>query len=456
MLKAASNNPTTKFYMMPPMTRTTPIWLESRLPAITDTMLTRVRGVDNLILLPPFTVLSADLEADGIHLHRKSQSRLFSYIMDSLFPDKSSAKMKNITRDRTESEDEANSPPNKKIAEAIITGTPMDSSSLTADEWVTQGPPSGDVAMAPVALPVNSTAVPTLPPTLSTTAHVHVAAPPMPADVGAVSDDGAELANPELKQLYQMLSKKMDVAHDVTTGVQVRVGKVEVHMEETSRRVECNTLLLRSLHLRTASQAETLDAHSNTLNLNVVMISGVPASLFPETMGELPGTKTVMDRLIKFTPLLISGIKFAVYAKYIKHHDDKLPNIKVFFINSDTALAFRDSANKLRIAKTEFWSTVYVSNDPTKSTRVRICILQALAKRLTPLPANAGKTIFVSRFDVKPQLCFKVGTRVEKRFDFVAAMEKYRSVLKPEDKEAARKVAGKTFSEDDLRQFIVI
>jgi hypothetical protein len=224
MLKAASNNPTTKFYMMPPMTRTTPIWLESRLPAITDTMLARVRGLDNLILLPPFTVLSADLEADGIHLHRKSQSRLFSYIMDSLFPDKSSAKMKNITRDRTESEDEANSPPNKKIAEAIITGTPMDSSSLTADEWVTQGPPSGDVAMAPVALPVNSTAVPTLPPTLSTTAHVHVVAPPTPADVGAVSDDGAELANPELKQLYQMLSKKMDVAHDVTSGVQVRVG----------------------------------------------------------------------------------------------------------------------------------------------------------------------------------------------------------------------------------------
>jgi hypothetical protein len=222
------------------------------------------------------------------------------------------------------------------------------------------------------------------------------------------------------------------------------------------KQVECNTAILKSLHLRTAKQAETLDSHSNTFNLNVVMVSGIPASLFRAPSGNLPPVKEVMDKLMKFTPLLVSGIKFATYAKYIKHADDKLPNIKAFFINADTALAFRDSANKLRIAKKDFWPSVYVSNDPTKSTRVRISVLQAIAKRLTPLPANVGKTIFVSRFDVRPQLCFKFAGRVEKRYDYVAAIEKYRSVLTSEDKEAARKIAGKTFSEDDLRQFIVL
>jgi len=79
-----------------------------------------------------------------------------------------------------------------------------------------------------------------------------------------------------------------------------------------------------------------------------------------------------------------------------------------------------------------------------------------MAKRLAPLPANSGKTIFVSRYDVKPQLCFKFGGRVEKRYSFVDAIEKYRSVLQEEDKIAARKVAGKTFSDDELRQFIVL
>jgi len=75
---------------------------------------------------------------------------------------------------------------------------------------------------------------------------------------------------------------------------------------------------------------------------------------------------------------------------------------------------------------------------------------------LAPLPANAGKTIFISKFDFKPQLCFKFGGRVEKRCNFVAAIEKYRTMILPEDKEAAKKVAGKYFSDDDLRQFIVL
>jgi hypothetical protein len=185
------------------------------------------------------------------------------------------------------------------------------------------------------------------------------------------------------------------------------------------------------------------------------MISGVPQTLFPVT-EDLPDIKVVVKKIISYTPLLVSGVKFATYAKYIKHQQGKLPNIKAFFINSDTALAFRDAANKLRVAGKEFWASVFVSNDPTKSTRVRIAILQAIAKRLAPLPANSGKTIFVSRFDVRPQLCFKFGGRIEKRYGFVEAVEKYRSVLLPDDKDAVKKIAGKTFSEDELRQFIVI
>jgi hypothetical protein len=48
------------------------------------------------------------------------------------------------------------------------------------------------------------------------------------------------------------------------------------------------------------------------------------------------------------------------------------------------------------------------------------------------------------------------GGRVDKRYSFVDAIEKYRSVLQDEDKAAARKIAGKTFYEDELRQFMVI
>jgi len=430
----ASINPETKFYMMPPMSRTTPIWLESKLSLITEIMTANSAGISNLTLLPQFVVQTKDLEADGVHLNRKTQSRLFNHIMDELFPGCINVKTRNISRDRVDSDDDTTSPPTKKSAGGDVDG-------IEIEMLVEEGSP------------VRATSVGTADPLPSTSAASGMTTG---ENGGTGGGEMVEIRNPDLQQLYQMLSKKIDSAKDVTTGLQTKITDVRELAIKTTKQVETHTFLLRSLHLRTAKQAELLDSHSNTLSLNIVMISGIPETLIQSPPGELPSTKSVMEKIIKYTPFLISGVKFATYAKYIKHQDGKLPNIKAFFINSETALAFRDSANKLRVAKKDFWNSVYVSNDPTKSTRVRIAILQALAKRLAPLPANAGKTIFVSKFDVKPQLCFKYGGRVEKRYDYVAALEKYMTMLQPEDKEAAKKVAGKSFSDDDLRQFIVL
>jgi hypothetical protein len=436
---ATTANPGTRFYMMPPMTRTTPFWLESKLPQITKQVTTQAQGISNLTILPPLLVNKENLETDGVHLNRESQSRLFSYIMDSLFPDKISVKTKNATRERSDSDEEMGTPPTKKSSADSLATTPMPSISV---------PPPASASTPSQALFDPFEEEDSLVSASNTQG--------LPLNDNSPEDDGSALANPDLQQLYQMLSKKMDTVKSAATTAQATAETCHRELAGTARKVERNTLLLRALHIRTAAQAETLDAHSNSLNLNFVMISGVPATLIPTQGGELPGIRFVVDKLIKYTPLLVSGVKFAVYAKYIKHQEGKLPNIKVCFINSDTALAFRDSANKLRVAKKDFWASVYVSNDPTKSTRVRIAILVALSKRLAPLPANAGKTIFVSRFDVRPQLCFKFGGRVEKRMDFVTAIEKYRSLLQPEDKEAAKKVAGKSFSDDELRQFLVL
>jgi len=451
---AATVNSDTKFFMLPPLTRTTPVWIESKLANVTALMTTHLEGSANLFLLPPLVVLTKDLETDGIHLNRSTQSRLFNHIMDEIFPGERSVKVKNISRERPEFDEEMSSTPAKNKPAKDQGGLPMETElepvktcnkDLVLDSF---SPPKTSIAPSPTKINVSPSSVCGIENRDITDVRNQ--------ETGTDNVENPSFQNPDLQQLYQMLSNKMDRANSGSAKALVKVDQVEALASKTAKQVECNTMILKSLHLRTAKQAELLDSHSNSLNLNVVMISGIPSSLFRAPDGDLPRIKTVMDKLIKFTPLLTSGIKFATYAKYIKHPIEKLPNIKAFFINADTALAFRDAANKLRIEKKEFWATVYVSNDPTKSTRVRICILQAIARRLSPLPANAGKTIFVSRFDVKPQLCFKFAGRVERRFDFVAAIEKYRTVLKPEDKEAARKVAGKTFSDDDLRQFIVL
>jgi len=449
-------NPNTKFYSMPPFMRTTPFWLETKLPQISTYISAKAEDIENLTLLPSFTVTRENLEADGVHLNRESQSRLFSYIMEALFPDKISTKTKNFSRDRDaiNPDDEMVTPPAKKSTTDFLFASPAPEQSTSQAVAMTPLPSQNFADALNEIVSIGNNPEENL-----TENRVEQLSVPSLTSATPSPEDSAEIANPDLRRLYQMLSKKIDMVSGSSTAVKSQVEVVQRQITATTNKVDINTQILRSLHIRTAAQAETLDAHSNTLNLHFVMISGVPATLISAQRGEtreLPGIKIVMDKLIKYTPLLTSGVRFAVYAKYIRHQEGKLPNIKACFINSDTALAFRDAANKLRVAKKDFWSSVYVSNDPTKATRVRIAILQAIAKRLAPLPANTGKTIFVSRFDVKPQLCFKFGGRVEKRFDFVAAIDKYRSTLLPEDKEAARKVAGKTFSEDELRQFLVL
>jgi len=129
---ASAINPNTKFYMMPPFTRTTPFWLETKLPQISAYISAQAGDIPNLTLLPPLSVTKENLEADGVHLNRESQSRLFTYIMEALFPDKISTKTKNATRDRTSDnlDEEMGTPPTKKsTADVLFTSPGLEQSS---------------------------------------------------------------------------------------------------------------------------------------------------------------------------------------------------------------------------------------------------------------------------------------------------------------------------------------
>jgi len=119
-------NPDTKFFVIPPMLRTTPFWLETKLMAVATALVAPMQGIANLTMLSPFNVSAkVDLEADGVHLHRKAQSRLFSFIMQSLFPNSVTTKNKNNRRDRNDMDDEVDSPPPKKVDERVLSDSPQ-------------------------------------------------------------------------------------------------------------------------------------------------------------------------------------------------------------------------------------------------------------------------------------------------------------------------------------------
>jgi len=262
-------------------------WMEAKLASVMAIMNDQTKDVANITLLPQFVALAKDFESDGVHLNRQTQSRLFNHILDAIFPGERSVKTKNISRSRSISEEDLASPPTKKINDQPGT-------SPTPEILTQNAPASLDVSLS-----------------LSEDGVVSQQAQPQSSlptesnmECSGASNSIEALRNPDLQQLYDMLSRKMDSVKDSSTATQSKVQEVEARVITAVQQVERNTLMLRSLHLRTARQAEVLDAHSNSLNLNVVMISGVPQTQFPVS-EDLPDIKEVIKKLITYTPLLV-------------------------------------------------------------------------------------------------------------------------------------------------------
>ena len=119
----------------------------------------------------------------------------------------------------------------------------------------------------------------------------------------------------------------------------------------------------------------------------------------------------------------------------------------VHFNCREAGLAFRQQANQLRKDQSPQWRGVYVQNLTTKATRVRVFILQKIADGLKLLPAHTGKEIFVTKFESRPQLCFKRDDRMTRRMYYTDAVEKYERVLSQDNIAHARKIAGRSFGE---------
>ncbi len=124
--------------------------------------------------------------------------------------------------------------------------------------------------------------------------------------------------------------------------------------------------------------------------------------------------------------------------------------------SSEAGTLFRADANKLRKDKVGEWASIYVNNEVTKATRVRSALLQSIASALQKLPANVGKTVFVTKFESRPQLCFKVGDKIESRLFYIDAIQKYQTLLKEADLAFGRKIAGKSFGKTLIPTFIVL
>ncbi len=120
---------------------------------------------------------------------------------------------------------------------------------------------------------------------------------------------------------------------------------------------------------------------------------------------------------------------------------------------------FRREGVRLAKAEHEEFSNLFFSNSVTQSTRVRIDILKALAKKLT----TASEVAYVQGFQARPALQYRVkdGERsqaegVGRSYNFVDSVLKFGSLLTSKDLATAYTRAGDTFKGAMSQYFVVL
>jgi len=217
----------------------------------------------------------------------------------------------------------------------------------------------------------------------------------------------------------------------------------EDNMATVTSKLKVHGACLKAMVYQSANQADITDSLINTNNLNQVIVSGIPDGCFG--LGWSPKVKQVVQKIVSFTKVHPGAIETAIPQQYPIPKHAKLPDLKIIFNSPQAGLLFRQQANTLRKENADGWAGIYVSNVATKSTHVRVALLQSIAKVLQRLPANEGKIVMVNKYDTRPQLCFKTGDKITKRLFYIDAIQKYETLLTPDAIAFARKIAGKSF-----------
>ena len=184
---------------------------------------------------------------------------------------------------------------------------------------------------------------------------------------------------------------------------------------------------------------EATDTATNKLNLNVVIIDQMPIT-------QLSEAKDVAAKLVLDTEVDISNLAAAFFMP--GRSDDKVhPRMRIIFKNNDAAYHFRTAAFRGRKEGKEPWKSMYVSNDSTRATRVRVEILKKIGEAIKEESIAKDQELFVNKFEAKPMLLFKKDRKVTKRIPYPEAIRRWGRRLNHTDLALAKKIAGRELAD---------
>ena len=211
--------------------------------------------------------------------------------------------------------------------------------------------------------------------------------------------------------------------------------------EERSTNVQTETRFKR-LEMEMVTNYELTETALNKINANAVIIDCLP-------FGRTNSNDPAIDVVRGVVGSLGGPVSSVVQAYFLNVGQPPLNStfakIRAIFSSEKFAFDFRMEATAARRRKDMPWENTFVSNDPTKGTRVRVEILQQLAKIAQGTVEGRDADVVVSKFESRPQLLFKQGGRVFKRLTYSEALLRFGRLVDPQAYELARKIAGKEY-----------
>lgn len=392
--------PGIKHYVLSSFFRSSPEWMGAKLSNITDMVKKRLALNLDVLHVPLIAFAATDL-TDGVHLNSESQEKLYRHIEHFIFPEKMDVPRTN----------------NKRPASTLNSGK-----LATFNSPVTDSP-------AKIKKTANKPDETLIAPTFT---------------------------DPNMQSLYTLLSAQISNISTSTKEVNRRVDNIEEAAEELEKKVDVHHGTLQVMVWQAVCQAELTDSLINVNNHNQVIVSGLGKDSLIREDGTLMSMMDVAIGLVATTKIHTASITRVFTQKFPVPKEGVMSDFVVHFNYSEAGLMFRQQANQLRKDNAPKWKGVYVQNVVTKATRVRIFILQKIADSLKLLPAHTGKEIFVTKFEPRPQLCFRKDQRITQRMYYTEAVEKYEKVLTQDNIDHARKIAGRTFGNRLLTIFGIL
>ncbi|MBF0208773.1 MAG: hypothetical protein HQK53_18050 [Oligoflexia bacterium] len=265
-------------------------------------------------------------------------------------------------------------------------------------------------------------------------------------DVETVVGDG------DVAGIHTKLDKLIQAMSSNTSNNDTKFNKIESSIKDLK-----NTNLVSFARIK-----EDLDSEANARRHNIIVIRRfpMPNGFKPEGTARATANKIkdIFVNEVRKVPK-ISDDDFIVRSIYLIPVPEKtgfFQDFRLVCAEVGNAVEIRNRIIKARKEKLRGWEDVEVSNDPVKSTRVRIFLLQCIARKLREMAVNKDEEISVNRYSDTPNIIFKRDGKVVRQLGFVSAVSTHGEMVEVNDITKARRIAGKVYAGSLENYFVIV